>query len=129
MNETITKATVIVGSSAILLARIIGLDGTPITSDDIDTIDVDVYSLDPKEQIGDTLHPDKTTAITDLTTGPVWIVDPTGYDFSYLMSGDSWPITGVYSVVATFYPTDGDQYAFKHIWQVTAETDNAVTGS
>lgn len=123
-----TKATILAGSAANLVARIIGVDGTPITQDDIHSVHIDVFNIDEQIQVIDTIVLTAADCVfNSYQTGPLWIDDGIGYNFNHLMSGIAWFDPNItYAVVATFYPTVGDAFAFKHVWEVFAEDTGMV---
>jgi len=85
--------TVFKNGSATLLARVVGVDGTPVTQADIASAEYSVYLLDHDD-------PDAATAVgghegasidvsslifDTLQTDSVWDVDETGYNFRHVL--------------------------------------------
>ena len=82
-------------SSIILLARIVGEDGLPITTSTLSSIDYTIYELDEA-------NPDTLTAVTGHTSVSVTVA---GAVFDQLQSDELWAV-------------DTEGYNFKHVLDV-----------
>ncbi len=92
-------------SSIILLARIVGEDGLPITTSTLSSIDYTIYELGEA-------NPDTLTAITGHTSVSVTIADTV---FDQLQSDELWTV-------------DTEGYNFKHVLDVSVDQAFAKAG-
>ncbi len=103
-------ATAYQGSSAIILARIIGLDGDPQEKADLSTITCLVTDITPAtpEQIDEPAVVIADTVFDVLQTDANWSYDATGYNFKHSLAGTCFPEAGhIYEVQYTFTPVGG----------------------
>ena len=106
-------------SSVILLARVVGEDGRPVTTSTITSIEYTVYQLDEAD-------PDSLTAVSghtavavgvngtifdSLQTDDLWSVDTVGYNFRHVLDvsqDQAFPKAGVhYQVRYKLTPASG----------------------
>lgn len=134
MAARITKGIVFEGGSFVLLARILGADGEPVTQASLTDIDYEVWSIPVplEEQRGDWTTkfvdvsvPAKEVAETAMTVASVifdtlqtddrWTVDTTGYNFAFEAPAATLPASDLedypqipwYNVSVKFTPATG----------------------
>lgn len=118
-NAHDTLGVVFKDGSAVLLARIVGANGSAIQQADLSAAQYTVYQIDPDDEDADQPVPGHTAvALTisaiifdTLQTGGLWTVDATGYNFSHTLdvsTAQAFAAAGVaYRIVFTLTPTSG----------------------
>jgi hypothetical protein len=122
-TATVTKAKVFENSSAVLLARVVGQDGNPIVTADVDAMTL--YIFDGETPINGTggveLDVDATDSIISdslVTDDPRWDVDEDGFNVEIPIDGENFPDGNkTYRVEVKVEPVDGG--AFYLVWDVT----------
>ncbi|QDU54326.1 hypothetical protein [Aeoliella mucimassa] len=119
------RGTVFKHGSAVLLARIVGPEGTAVTTSDLASVRYSVYQVDPVDPDALTAvegHAEVSLTVADvfydtLQTGGPWSVDETGYNFRHDLPVDSdeaFPIAGAdYQVRYEVIPTSGQKLVFR----------------
>ncbi len=86
-SPTVHTAVVWEDGTAILMARILGADGTAVDQSDVSTIDLEVFDLNsstPKIAVrSESLTVSVVIFNTLVTSDARWTVDTTGYNFLY----------------------------------------------
>jgi len=120
-----TYGTVFKNGAAILLARIVGSDGSPITTSDVATLRYSVLELDechPDQQVAIDGHNDASLTLGSvlhdtLQTDSLWTADSTGYNFRHeidVASNEAFPKAGVsYQVRYQVTPVNGQKIIFR----------------
>lgn len=116
-EATIEQGAVFAGGVAVLLSRVVGLDGTPITQASLSSITLDVWPDG---------HPDVFTIdsedipVADVvfdtlqTNDPRWTGDDEGYNFAHQIAADAFPDPGKrYIVRYTLVDPDENPYILK----------------
>jgi hypothetical protein len=105
--------------SAVLMARIVGLDAAPLNQAQVASIrysvlELDDTAIDVQTPVAghDDLALDKAVVVfNSLQTGPIWDVDATGYNFKHILddaAGSAFPIAGLaYQARYEITPTAG----------------------
>jgi hypothetical protein len=105
--------------SAVLMARVVGLSGAPLTQPQAASINYSVFQLDDSEidfQTPVAGHDDASLAVgavlfNSLQTDALWDVDATGYNFRHILdaaAGSAFPIAGLaYQARYEIAPTAG----------------------
>lgn len=110
----VLHVTIFEDSGFVVLARILGWAGAPITQASITAITCNVYDLttmslvtSPTVTVGSTVYDGLRNSATD----PRWTVDRIGYNFAYAVPAAAFP-TGDrdYMVEFNFDPTSGDDF-------------------
>lgn len=113
--------TVFKNGTAVLMARVVDVNGNEITQSAISAIAYSIYELDPCEPDSETVvpgHDDVSLTVADvvfntLQTGGLWTVDATGYNFRHEIdvgTNDAFPNAGAsYQVRYEFTPTSGQK--------------------
>ena len=94
----ITKGKVIENSAAVLMARIIDVEGDPLQQADVTSLVIKSFDSDGTQVTTATLTVSAVLSDTLVTNDPRWTVDDTGYNVAVPMSGASWHEAGRYQV-------------------------------
>lgn len=99
------------GSDLVVMARVYGAAGVPITQADVTSLAGYVYVRDSEEAVG-TFTPVVSSSVYDtLQTGMGWSEDETGFNFRYVIDGDNFPDGGeIYRVEIIATPLSGSPY-------------------
>ena len=120
-----TYGTVFKNGAAILLARVVGTDGSPLVASDASALQYSVLELDecrPDQQTAIDGHDDVTLSIGEsifdtLQTDSLWTLDATGYNFRHeidVSSDEAFPKAGVsYQVRYQLTPVSGQKVVFR----------------
>lgn len=107
------------GGAAVLLARVVGLDGVPLLTPQVDSIRYTAATLDaadPDRQTPLAGHENVPLTVADvlfntLAVGPLWSADSQGYNFRHTLDGgaaSAFPVAGLsYQVRYEVTPTGG----------------------
>lgn len=118
MSAAIKVAKVIEGAGAVLLARVVGNAGTPITQASLSSISRLVYVPATATSVSSGTLTISSVVYDALQTGDLWAADSEGYNFkdtigaSTLSEGNT-----VYRVEYKFTPTSGE--VFKVLFDLT----------
>ena len=126
------------GHTVVLMARVVGADGSPLVAADLTSIKYEVWSIpipteydlrDARSKYVTVSVPEKVTSETTLTvadvifdtlqTDPRWTKDSTGYNFAVEMPDDAFDVIPLdqypkaqwHEVAVRFVPTDGEPFA------------------
>ncbi len=121
------RGTVFKNGSAVLMARIVGLDGTPVGTSDLVDVHYSVLEVDPSDHNSLTPvtgHDDVELTVGDvfddtLQTGEPWTVDATGYNFLHqidVTTNEAFPTAGQsYQVRYEVTPVSGQKVVFRFL--------------
>ncbi|MEQ8211966.1 MAG: hypothetical protein RH917_19365 [Lacipirellulaceae bacterium] len=115
--------------SAVLLARIVDADDSPVTQISLASASYTIFQLDPRSPNERTVVPGHDNAsltisvvlFDTLQTGPPWNVDATGYNFRHeidITTDQAFAEAGaVYQVRYELTPVDGQPIVFRfQLW-------------
>lgn len=121
------RGTVYKNGTAVLMARIVGPDGEPVETADIDSLSYTVYEIDP-------VRPDSPSAIAghtsvaldeeqvffdELQTGELWTLDEEGFNFRHevdVSTNPAFPKADVnYQVRYEITPIGGQKMVFRFL--------------
>ena len=116
----IIRARVIENSPAVLMARILGVNGSPMGVSDVASITVKSYNPGSAIQTGNTVIPSVSGTITPLTLDGRWKSDLIGYNFALALDGSMWPDEGATQVEVKITPS-GTASPFYVVWLLAVD--------
>ncbi len=121
------RGTVYKKGSAVFMSRIVGMDGSPLLTTDLNSVHYTVFQVDP-------FRPDVLTSVPShghisltvsdvifdtLQTGGLWAVDATGYNFLHQIDvslAEAFSVAGAnYQVRYELHPTVGQKIVFRFL--------------
>ena len=114
----IITGTAVEDAGVILLARVVGNDGTPITQASLTAITYSVYDITNSVSLGTGTFTISSVVYDTLQTGELWDVDSTGYNFKAAIPASVMTPGGSRCQIdVKFDPVTGEN--FIQIWKFT----------